>query len=159
VLVTCQPGAVSGTWCAGADCPWPVAFPPPLLPHADPPRGARQRRCSAASSVLPVCQTSRARALLADVLRLLKAARHARGDGRLWDPPVLACDVSVHAGVLRPREVPIPLALPWHGMEPSAYGHSVGTFRQVGCRGSLARLHVPLSTLHERPHGRPHMTR
>src|SRR4029453_18385418 len=44
-------------------------------------------------------------------------------------------------------------------MEPSAYGHSVDTFRQVGCRGAIARLHVPLSTLHERPHGRPHMTR
>src|SRR5262245_44353033 len=32
-----------------------------------PPSGARQRRCSAASSVLHVCQTSRARASLADV--------------------------------------------------------------------------------------------
>lgn len=30
---------------------------------------------------------------------------------------------------------------------------------QIRFRGSIARLHMPLSTLHTRPHGRPYMTR
>jgi hypothetical protein len=37
--VACQPGAASGAWFAGADCPWPAVFPPPPPPTVDRPQG------------------------------------------------------------------------------------------------------------------------
>jgi hypothetical protein len=78
-------------------------------------------------SVLHAWQTARVRASWAGVLGLPKAARRAIADGRTRALPVLACGGSGHAEVLRPREVPMPLALSRHGLEPSAHGNHVGT--------------------------------
>src|SRR6202011_3683593 len=47
--------------------------------------------------------------------------------GEPWDLPVLVRGVSVHARGLRPRGVPVQLALALDGVLPSAQGDSVGT--------------------------------
>ena len=118
---TRRPGSVSGARSAGASSPWPGRFPPLL-------RRPVAQLCSAASSVLRACPTSRARSSSACVSWTSRCGppRHA-ADGRTRDLPVLARDVSVHARGLRPRGVRVALALATHRVWPSASGYSVGT--------------------------------
>ena len=66
---------------------------------------------------------------------------------------------------LRPRGVHGRLAIATPEVWPSASGHMrrhpgvTALRRRFQFRGSMAGLHVPLSTLHHRPCGRQHMTR
>jgi hypothetical protein len=67
---------------------------------------------------------------------------------------------SFHAcGGLRPRRVRAMLALAHLSVLPSARGDGVGTPGFQEFRGSIPRLHVPLSTLRAQPYDCPRMTR
>src|SRR5439155_12606997 len=85
------------------------------------------RRCSAASRVLRSCPTSRVRSPSACVLGLPDALCGSLSRREARDLPVPVRSASGRARGLRPRGVPVPLALATHWVWPSAYLHGVGT--------------------------------
>jgi hypothetical protein len=95
------PGSVSGACFAPTGSPWPTPFPPP-------PPLTLSSRCSAISSVLWSCPTSRARSSLAYVLRLPSAASLGRAWVSRFPRKVFPCmhkvfDRAGSSGILRWR--------------------------------------------------------
>jgi hypothetical protein len=133
------------------DFPWPAPFPP-----SPPPREPQLPICSRTSQVLWSGLTSHGRSSWAYVLRLPQAP-HRDFQWGVVRSPRFRCDASVHARGLRPRGVHEHLAIAVSVVWPSATA-TASAPQKKRFRGSMAGLHVPLSTLGVHPHERTPMT-